>query len=78
MPKSNVMNTVKLIEFITSSAFWWSLLIIAAFLIVFKIWTDKAERKSSGKYIEPPYINMNDPEVLDELLEFRRKPLPKI
>jgi len=78
MPKSTIMNTVKLIAFITSFAFLWSLLIVAAFWILFKRWADKAERQSKAKNVETPYIQMNDPELLDELLEFRRKPLTVI
>lgn len=69
------MNTVTLIGFITSFAFLWSLLIVAIFWIVVKKWADKAEREAASKKALPPFIPMNDPEKLNEILEFRRNPL---
>lgn len=67
------MNTAKLIAFVTSFAFLWSLLIVLLFWLFVWHWSKKDDREQSKKRIEPPYIPMKDPEELDKILSFYKK-----
>lgn len=66
------MNAVKLFAFIFSFSFLYSLIIAAVFYLLVK-WMDNKRKKQFSQVKEPPFIPMNDPEILDDILSFYPK-----
>lgn len=63
------MSTAKLIAFVTSMSCLWSLIVIGILYLIVK----RMERKELKDRKEPPFVQMQDQDKLDNLLSFYKK-----